>query len=128
MRKEIILGLALALGSTAAVASSFDTLDSNGDGSVSKDEFYGSIGDWGTYSDWDTTGDGLIDEDEFDTAVADWDSDWTYDYDTWDVNGDGYLDSGEFYDGIYTTWDANEDGHWQNGEWDDAGEAGVWDT
>lgn len=127
MRKHIVLGIALALSSTAALAASptFNTLDSDGNGDISKDEFYGSVGDWGTYSDWDTTGDGLIDADEFGVLTSSWDVDW--DYDPWDADGDGYLDSGEFYDGIYTTYDLNEDGHWQNGEWDDAGEAGLWD-
>ncbi|WP_456268830.1 EF-hand domain-containing protein [Kushneria sp. AK178] len=128
MRKDIVLGIALALSSTAALAagSTFSALDSDGDNSISKDEFYGSVSDWGTYSDWDTSGDGLIDDDEFNTLVADRDVDW--DYATWDLDGDGYLDSGEFYDGIYTVYDYDEDGYWQNGEWHDAGEAGLWDV
>lgn len=120
MRKEVMLGFVLALSSTAAFAS-FSGQDVNGDGQLSKDEFYGTVADAGTYSDWDLNDDGLLDEDE----IAELDVDW--DYDTWDANADGFLDSGEVYDGIYTTYDANEDGHWDQGEWDDAGEDGFFD-
>ncbi|MDV6317488.1 hypothetical protein [Chromohalobacter sp. HP20-39] len=121
MRKEMIFGIALALASTGAFAS-FSSQDADGNGKVSKDEFYGAVSDQGKFSDWDLNGDGLIDEDEFNELGYDWD------YDTWDANSDGYLDSGEFYDGIYTTYDANEDGHWDDGEWDDAGDDGWLDV
>jgi len=100
---------------------SFNGHDSNGDGKLTRDEFYGSVSDIGIYSDWDTSGDGLIDENEW-TTIG-----WDYGYNTWDLNRDGWLNSGEFYDGTYNTFDANEDGHWDNGEWDDAGDAGLFD-
>lgn len=120
MRKQLILATALLMSVSPAMAS-FATMDDNGDDKISKDEYYGSITDAGTYSDWDLNSDGLIDEDEFGELGYDWD------YDTWDADTNGYVDSGEFYDGYYATYDANEDGHWQNGEWDDAGEAGLFD-
>lgn len=122
MRKELLLGITLALSSTVAFAASFNDYDSNGDGKLTTDEFYGSVSDMGKYSDWDTSGDGLIDENEWNTLG------WDYDYDTWDANSDGWLNSGEFYDGIYGTYDENEDGHWNNNEWDDAGDAGMFDV
>jgi hypothetical protein len=122
MHKNLFaLGLAVALFSTPAVAQSFAEYDSNGDGQITRDEFYGSVSDAGIYSDVDTNSDGLIGEDEFGELGQDWD------YDTWDANSDGYVDSGEFYDGYYADYDSNEDGHWDDGEWDDAGEAGLFD-
>lgn len=120
MRKEVILGLALALGSTGAFAS-FSSQDANSNGQISKDEFYGVVSDNGKFADWDLDNDGLIENGEFSKLDYDWD------FDTWDANADGFLDSGEFYDGYYGTYDANEDGHWDEGEWDDAGENGLFD-
>lgn len=121
--KLIALASAIAFSgsATAAVMLDFDTVDVNGDGNLTLDEFYGSASDAGLYSDWDLDSDGLIDEDEFDELGLDWD------YDTWDASGDGYLDSSEFYDGYYGVYDANGDGYWDNDEWDDAGEAGIFD-
>lgn len=121
--KMIALAAAIAFSGSAMAATTldFDTVDANGDGNLTLDEFYGSASDAGLYSDWDLDNDGLIEENEFDEFGADWD------YDTWDASGDGYLDSGEFYDGYYATFDANEDGHWDGLEWDDAGESGIFD-
>lgn len=119
--KVLAFAVAFTLTAGPALAQSFADYDDNGDKQLSKDEFYGSIADAGTYSDWDTSGDGLIDEEEFSELGYDWD------YDAWDVNTDGYVDSGEFYDGYYANYDADEDGHWDGDEWDDAGEAGLFD-
>lgn len=120
-KKLIALGAALAFVSAPAFAKTFSEYDSDGDGKISRDDFYGTITDAGLFPDWDTDSDGLIDEDEFNEIGAEWD------YDAWDENEDGYVDSGEFYDGYHMTYDANEDGHWDDGEWDDAGEAGIFD-
>lgn len=121
MKRALILGLALAFGTTSAFAASFDTLDSDSNGELSRDEFYGGVADLGVYSDWDTSGDGLLDESEFDAIGQDWD------YDTWDVDDNSYIDASEFYDGYYVTYDTTEDGHWDGVEWDDAGEDGLFD-
>lgn len=123
MFKKTIISLASAvvLASTPVLGETFGNYDSNSDGKISKDEFYGSVADTGTYSDWDTDGDGLINGTEFAALGYDWD------YDVWDVDNNNYVDAGEFYDGYYTAYDADEDGHWQDGEWDDAGEAGLFD-
>lgn len=129
MRKEIIFGIAMAIGSGAAFAQDsgsgspdMSDWDSNGDGMLTEDEFYDGVSDAGLYDDWDTDSDGLIEESEYSQIGID-DS-----YDSWDANSDGYLDSGEFYDGIYSYYDENEDGHWDDGEWDDAGDAGWFDV
>lgn len=121
MKRSIILSFVLALGATPAFAASFDTLDSDANGELSRDEFYGGVADAGIYSNWDTSGDGLIDNTEFDAIGADWD------YNTWDADGNNYVDSGEFYDGYYANYDTTEDGHWDGDEWDDAGEEGFFD-
>lgn len=125
MQSKLTLVLAaLALGfGTASFAgdTSFSDWDDDGDGNVTKDEFYNSAADWGIYSDYDVDNDGLYTEDEW------YEFGWDYDYGTWDANDDGYLDSGEYYDGVFNTYDVNEDGHWDDGEWDDADEDGLFD-
>lgn len=118
--KTLSLTTALVFSATAAMAS-FASQDVNGDGQLSKDEYYGSVADAGVYADWDKNSDGLLDENEFKGVNADWN------FTTCDVSADGYVDAGELYDGYYTTYDSTEDGHWDNGEWDDAGEAGLFD-
>lgn len=112
-------GIALAGGKTAAT---FESMDTNEDRSITKDEYYGSISDMGTYADFDYDSDGLIDEDEFNELGNDGD------FDTWDANNDNWLDSGEFYDGVFDNYDANNDDAWDNNEYDDAGESGWFDV
>tara|TARA_B100001079_G_scaffold261356_1_gene262417 strand:+ start:673 stop:1044 length:372 start_codon:yes stop_codon:yes gene_type:complete len=119
MLKKLVLTGMLALSATTVFAASFDQLDNNGDNTITKDEYFGSISDWGTYSDWDVNGDGLIDESEFDDGPFD----GTYTY--YDYNNDGYLDSYELYDGVYTSYDANDDGIWNDNEWNMFNEAGF---
>ena len=126
MRTWIIFATSVLL--TGAIASadetfeSFETADTDGNGSISKDEFYGLVSDAGIYSDWDYDADGFIEEDEFNEIGLD------EDFGVWDVNDDTYLDTDEFYDGYFTTFDEDEDGHWNDLEWDDAGDAGLFDV
>lgn len=121
MKKASIIAIVMALASSPAFAATFASQDTNGDGEISRDEFYGSVADAGIYADLDTNNDGLLDENEFGALGYDWD------YDAWDTNEYGFVDSGEFYDGLYASYDANEDGHWDGDDWDDAGEAGLFD-
>ena len=121
MRKDLILGVVLAAMAGPASAA-FSDQDTNDDGQISKDEYYGMVSDAGLYTDWDTDGDGLLDAEEFSDIGVD------AEYDAWDENDDGYVDSGEYYDGVFANFDENEDGHWDNGEWDDAGDAGWFDV
>lgn len=123
MQRFKLLTAALALSALTgpALAQTFATYDENSDGNITKDEFYGTVADTGTYADWDANDDGLLDEEEFGALEADWD------YDTWDADADGYVDADELYDGYYTSYDVDENGHWDNGEWDDAGEEGLFD-
>ncbi|RJS94077.1 hypothetical protein D3260_05770 [Salinisphaera sp. Q1T1-3] len=121
MIKKLAIAGALAFTATTAFSAAFADMDSNNDGKVTKDEYFGTVADWGTYKDWDTNGDGLIEASEFDAGP--FEGSYTY----WDYNNDGYLDSYEVYDGLYATYDANDDGYWENGEWHDFDDAGLWD-
>ncbi|HET6632286.1 MAG TPA: hypothetical protein VFG73_06205 [Rhodanobacteraceae bacterium] len=100
----------------------FASYDDNGDGKITKDEFYGSIADDGIYADWDANHDGLIEQSEWDN-----DFDWDFTFVTWDVDGDGYVGSGEFYDSLFNSYDINDDGFWENGEWHEYYDAGLYD-
>ena len=110
-----------AIASADETFESFETADTDDNGSISKDEFYGLVSDAGIYSDWDYDADGFIEEDEYNEIGLD------EDFGAWDVNDDTYLDTDEFYDGYFTTFDEDEDGHWDDLEWDDAGDAGLFD-
>lgn len=109
-----------ATGDTKGV--SFESMDTNENREISKDEYYGSIADMGTYSDFDWNSDGLIEENEFSEIDVDGD------FDAWDANNDDYLDSGEFYDGVFDQYDADNNDIWDNNEWDDVGDVGVFDV
>jgi hypothetical protein len=122
MRNRITLAIAISLlGSPALAQTTFESLDTNSDGSISKDEYYGLVSDAGIYPDLDSDSDGLIEENEFEGIGLD------DDYASWDLNRDDYVDSREFYDGYFGYYDANEDAHWDGDEWDDADEAGILD-
>ena len=126
MRKWAVLTTSVMFAAGAALADqtfeSFDTADTNGDGEISKDEFYGLVSDAGIYADWDADSDGFIEEEEFNEIGLD------DDFDTWDADENSYLDTNEFYEGYFTAFDEDENGHWNNYEWDDAGDGGLFDV
>ena len=123
MRNQIAIAIALSLaGSLALAETSFESLDTDGNGKVTKDEYHGSVSDMGVFSDWDSNSDGNLGENEFNEIGFD------HDFDTWDANNDSYLDSDEFYDGVFESYDANDDGYWESSEFDDVGDAGLFDV
>lgn len=126
MQKHIATTGCVALvlfGATVLAQTSFDRVDTDGDGSITKDEYYGMVSDAGIYPDHDRDDDGFVDEDEFnENGLND-----HADFDTWDLDNDRFLTSGEFYDGAFANYDVDENGHWDGDEWDDAGEAGLFD-
>ncbi|MGE0159787.1 MAG: hypothetical protein AB7N70_32200 [Dehalococcoidia bacterium] len=103
---------------------SFSNIDQDNNGQVSKDEFYGYVGDAGVYGDLDTDRDGFIDSDELDAIGFE---QGFADFDLWDADQNDHLDATEFYDGVYEGFDGDESGHWDGTEWDDAGDAGIFD-
>lgn len=144
MKKYVIFAAALTLSlSTAACdmnssdsmsaegsmmsnsSMSFDQLDANGNGKISRDEFHGTMSDMGVFANFDANNDGRLSENEWN------DIGWEYDYEAWDVNHDGYVGADEFYDGWYAAYDENGDGVWDESEYgvfyDDADEWGIFD-
>lgn len=121
MRNLIILAAALSLSGGVQAAQSFDAVDTDNDGNVSRDEYYDHVRDMGTYSLWDTDGDGFVEEGEFNQLGYD------TDYSTWDEDNNEYLDAGEFYDGAWGYYDDDDDDYWDNDEWNEADEDGFWD-
>jgi len=98
------------------------TADENCDGKISKDTFYSTLSDAGTFSDFDLDRNSHLVKSEF--------RETDHDYgllNVWDFQKDDRLDESEYSDGLFSNYDGNEDGHWDNNEWDAAGEAGFWD-
>lgn len=124
MRNKLFLVIAATLVSTSLYAKdvTFDSMDDNGDGKISKDEFHGNIADAGTFSQYDKDGDGSLTIDEFfhtgyDNGL----------YGDWDANNDDQLDAYEWGKGSFDYYDDDEDGQWNTDEWDAADKDGFWD-
>ncbi len=105
---RLLLTLILSTLSGASVAATFDGMDINGDGNISKAEFAQS----GTFSDWDNDNDGRLDAGEL--AIP-----WAK-IARWDLNGDDYIDEDEFYEGAWTAWNTDRNGHLDEGEYAEA--------
>lgn len=106
IKRLLPIALTLMLASGAALAADspgvFDQMDTNGDNTISKQEFHNYYEDSGVFDYWDANDDGWIGEDEF--------ADGLYNY--YDDDGDGYIDDAEWDDGVMV---------------DDAGDNGFWD-
>lgn len=98
-------GLGALLVSLAAVPAlaqdSMSDWDSNGDGTISQDEFNTGWGEAGVYDSWDEDGDGALSEDEFNTGV----------FESYDSDDSGAIEEPEFGDLS-----------------DDMGDGGFWDV
>lgn len=113
MDKRVPLATAILLISGLAFGEgSFERNDTNGDGQLSRDEYYGLISDAGIYSDYDTNGDDILDVNEVESITKE------VDFSTWDTDGDGYVSDTEFYDVTFDYYDRDGDGRWDDDEWD----------
>lgn len=109
---------------TEMATRTFESVDADGNGEISKDEFYGTVRDIGIYPAYDANSDNRLDETEL--VVITFDDDFVDEFE-WDADQDGFVNEDEFFDGVFTGFDKDESGHWDGDEWDDAGEAGLWD-
>lgn len=108
----------LALAAAPAFAApSFDSLDRNHDGHITKKELYGQIHD---YSNLDRNDNGLIERSEFEQSPFK-----AKKFSDWDANGDGEIDSKEFYDDVFRDYDKDRNGRWTRREYREARDAGV---
>lgn len=119
---SLIVTATLTLASPVVLAEEFKDHDTNRDGSMSEEEFYGAVESAGIYNQWDTNSDGLIDASEYDDiGVGD-------DFNEWDYDENDYLDAEEFYSGTFDQFDSDRDGIWGENEWDQAGDSGWLDV
>jgi hypothetical protein len=107
----LLAAASVVAGMQALAEPTFDRDDTDGDGRVSKDEYYGLVDDLGIYSDWDTSSDGAIDRHEYDAlGIKDR-------FDAWDTNDNLRLEQDEFIGGVFANYDLDADGNWDAGEW-----------
>lgn len=81
-----------------AFAQSTQDWDSDGDGSLNRDEWSAGMDSSSAFGDWDTNASGMIEAEEFGEGM----------FARYDADGDGFLTSGEWDDGIDATY--GEDG------------------
>ncbi len=118
--KHAIFTAILVFTGSQAFAGTFDTVDADNNGQLSKSELRSHMDS--NYSNWDQDENGKLDESEFgEIGIHD-------DFNSWDADHDNYLDNGEIGDGVFSRFDDDENGHWDGDEWDDAGDAGLWDV
>lgn len=104
------------------------TWDVDGDGSLSRDEFYNT-----TFANTDVDNDDLIDEDEWNTGYTSMYGVYTDDdFATYDADADGFIDNDEWNavyveSGWYETYDADSDSMLTEDEWN-LGLYNDWDT
>ncbi len=117
--KTLLMSSAAALliaGTAFAASMDAASMDANGDGSISRDEFNASMGD-NSFGAWDTDNDGMLSRAEYEAGAkqsenADSLSTWDDRYSDWDENQDEMLTSDEYNQGLWTQYDANQDDMW----------------
>jgi Ca2+-binding EF-hand superfamily protein len=100
-------------------ATSFETVDSDSSGTISKPEYAEAVRNSHTYRDWDSDDNSFIDAEEFKEAGI------AQDFEQWDADSDGFLEPTEFYDAVFAAYDKDEDGRWSSGECARANEDGF---
>lgn len=98
---------------------SFQDLDSDGSGYISKAEFDSFAGRISQFPDWDENQDGTLDAEEFDAMGL------NAGLEDWDVNSDGSVDFFEYQQAAYSHLDHDGDQRLDPVEWLDAGQVGL---
>jgi hypothetical protein len=122
MRKHItsVLALTLSLSSAAVLANktSFDDIDRDRDGYVTKSDFQQHVADR-HFMQFDRNRDGMLDENEFSSSrlgsnMAEFDRD-----------RDSRLSKAEMMDGLFNQYDADRDGRLSKDEWKNVERTGI---
>jgi hypothetical protein len=108
--------------STAVSAASFEKVDSDASGAISKSEYIEAVRESHTYRFWDRDDNSFIDAREFEEAGI------TGDFTARDADVDKFLEATEFYDAVFAGYDSDEDGYWSNSEWNRASADGFFDA
>lgn len=119
MKQIIILLPALVLSMDLLANESFQDVDSDSNGYISKAEFDSFTGRISRFQDWDESQDGTLDSEEFEaiglnTGLEDW-----------DINSDGGVDFFEYHKAAFRQLDHDEDHQLDQVEWLDAGKVGL---
>lgn len=121
MRKFSVVVVGMIVWS-AVSAASFEEIDSDASGAISKPEYIEAVRESHTYRFWDRDDNSFIDAREFEETGI------TGDFAARDSDGDQFLEATEFYDAVFTAYDADEDGYWSDDEWARANADGFFDA
>ncbi|HET6565188.1 MAG TPA: hypothetical protein VFG52_07235 [Xanthomonadales bacterium] len=118
--KQIIALLPALMFSMDLVANdSFQDVDSDSSGYISKGEFDSFTGRISRFQDWDGNQDGTLDSKEFEAIGL------NAGLEDWDVNSDGGVDFFEYHKAAFRQLDHDEDQQLDPVEWLDAGKVGL---
>lgn len=124
MKKQLILGLGLALASSGALAQEelgFDDWDTDASGAIEEQEWNAGLEENGVFGGWDANDDDILDENEWnETGLG-------VGFGDWETDGEAGLTEDEFGTGLYQEYDADGDGAWSEEEWGEAEELGWFD-
>jgi Ca2+-binding EF-hand superfamily protein len=76
------------------MSPSYGSLDTDGDGTIDRNEFRAGFDQLGYWNRWDSDRDGQLGRDEFNTGL----------YDVWDADSDGAIAQNEFGNLVERNW------------------------
>ncbi len=121
--KTLMMSTAAVLIAAAGVAFAAEAdIDTNHDGQIDAQEWNASRADSAeVFGKWDTNGDNTLSRDEYAAGVkAQSDADkfgtWDDRYKAWDTDDNGMLSQEEYDTGLWNTFDANHDNMWNADE------------
>lgn len=118
MKTLMMTTAAILLAAGTAFAQS--TMDTDGDGRISRDEFRAGMGD-NAFGSWDTDGDGMLSRSEYEAGRAgqedpDTFGSWDDQFGEWERADDDRLSADEYTDGLWGRFDADADDLWNDDE------------